>query len=226
MPANLIMKAESFSIAKWIYLSIVAHGLLFSAFGGIEYTPAQIYFSHSKSGIKLSLVEAVSNTPRQIKTEKQTAKKAQPKKNSLSNKQVATRYHRTQSTEQQHSILRPDKQLKKVVKSAPTSNTAPSSGMGESKLYKAALINSPKPPYPYRARRAGFEGKVVLNIKVNRLGQVRTAQILKSSGRADCDNSAKNTILERWRFKPATLFGNPIPSNTKIAVIFKLTNHS
>lgn len=84
------------------------------------------------------------------------------------------------------------------------------------------VVRAPKPPYPLTARREGFEGRGVFSVKVGRLGRVLAVDLLESTGRADCDKSALETIREHWRFKPAEAKGERIESSVKIAVSFSL----
>lgn len=65
------------------------------------------------------------------------------------------------------------------------------------------VLFGPKPPYPLAARRAGFEGAVVLRVLVDEAGAPKVAEVRQSSGRNDCDESAKRTIENKWRFEPA-----------------------
>ncbi len=61
-------------------------------------------------------------------------------------------------------------------------------------------ITAPKPPFPIGARKMGFNGTVELAIIIGKDGSVVTAEISHSSGREDCDQSALDTIKERWKF--------------------------
>lgn len=88
----------------------------------------------------------------------------------------------------------------------------------------SAPILAPKPPYPWAARRAGFEGSVELAVDISKSGEVSYARIVQSSGREDCDNSALETIREKWKFSPATQNGRPIDWNEKIVVVYSLKN--
>jgi TonB family protein len=85
-------------------------------------------------------------------------------------------------------------------------------------------IVAPKPPYPWAARRAGFEGSVELAVDISKSGEVSYARIVQSSGREDCDSSALETIREKWKFSPATRNGRPIDWNEKIVVVYSLKN--
>lgn len=85
-----------------------------------------------------------------------------------------------------------------------------------------AAIHAPKPPYPWAARRAGFEGRVLLSLKVDPAGAVRDAAVLQTSGREDCDSSALETVLTQWRFRPASLHGAPIEWQQQVAIVYRL----
>ncbi|HEX6863477.1 MAG TPA: energy transducer TonB, partial [Thermoanaerobaculia bacterium] len=72
------------------------------------------------------------------------------------------------------------------------------------------------PEYPESAREAKAEGDVVLEIVIDEQGRVRNPTVAKSSGNADLDQEALETIPE-WTFQPATLEGKPV------AVYFTIT---
>lgn len=84
------------------------------------------------------------------------------------------------------------------------------------------VLRSPKPPYPREARRAQFEGRVVFEILIDTSGRVQEARLAQSSGRKDCDEAARDTIVEDWRFSPAMLRGVAIPWRQRVAVAYRL----
>ncbi|WKZ56463.1 MAG: TonB family protein [Bdellovibrionota bacterium] len=96
------------------------------------------------------------------------------------------------------------------------------SGGGSGGVSGVAPVSVPKPPYPWAARRAGFEGRVLFDITIAPDGSVTEAQVAASSGRDDCDHAARRTILEQWRFQPATRFGRPVEWREQVAVVFRL----
>ncbi len=95
-------------------------------------------------------------------------------------------------------------------------------GLGQGSTNGAYPLASPKPPYPRRARLAGFEGRVEFDLVVGTDGRVRQAELLQSSGRADCDDAARGTLTDRWRFEPAQIGGRPIEWRERVAVVFSL----
>ncbi|MCB0318333.1 MAG: energy transducer TonB, partial [Bdellovibrionales bacterium] len=97
-----------------------------------------------------------------------------------------------------------------------------SRGLGEHHKTQVRIVQAPKPPYPFRARKLGFEGEVELAITIGKDGFVKTGNIIRSSGRNDCDSSALDTVLSKWRFSPATFSGIPIESKEQVVVRFQL----
>lgn len=93
---------------------------------------------------------------------------------------------------------------------------------GDHGVSNLGLLRAPKPPYPWAARRAGFEGRVIVAVEVAKDGSVRTAELAKSSGREDCDQSAVETIRDRWYFEPARINGQPIDWRENIVVVYDL----
>lgn len=93
---------------------------------------------------------------------------------------------------------------------------------GTSRVSGVSPIEVPKPPYPWAARRMGFEGKVQFDILVGTDGRVKDAALASSSGRSDCDQAARDTILSKWHFEPATRFGAPVEWKERVAVVFQL----
>jgi len=91
---------------------------------------------------------------------------------------------------------------------------------------RARILRAPKPEYPLRARQAGFEGTVTLNVAIAADGQVERVTILESSGRDDCDEAARASLLEKWQFAPAVVKGEPVGSSERVVVRFQLIERS
>ncbi|MCP3920310.1 MAG: energy transducer TonB [bacterium] len=64
----------------------------------------------------------------------------------------------------------------------------------------------PRPPYPRRAVRKGWEGTVVCRITIGTSGAVTAVDIQESSGHAILDTSVRETLLT-WRFLPGSRNG-------------------
>ena len=82
------------------------------------------------------------------------------------------------------------------------------------------LIN-PKPDYTEEARKARIEGLINLNVIIRNDGNVDVISVEQGLGYG-LDETAIDTIMTRWRFRPATLDGVPIDYPAKIEISFKL----
>lgn len=87
---------------------------------------------------------------------------------------------------------------------------------------RARPFLAPNPPYPMSARRDGAEGEVLVAASIDPDGLVTAVSVSQSSGRNDLDAAATDTVLRRWRFRPATRAGKPIPSRETVLVRFVL----
>lgn len=83
------------------------------------------------------------------------------------------------------------------------------------------VVNQVPPDYPASARENKIEGTVVLNTVIDAQGRVRNPTIAESSGNADLDRSAVDTIAQ-WTFQPATLDGKPIEVYYTLTIRFTL----
>lgn len=75
--------------------------------------------------------------------------------------------------------------------------------------------------YPEIARKAGIEGKVIVQVLVSEKGQVVRTKIMKSLGHSGCDEAAVNAI-KSVRWKPALQRDKPVKVWVAIPVIFRL----
>lgn len=66
--------------------------------------------------------------------------------------------------------------------------------------FSAANGFTPEPPYPPAARQEGREGVVELELVILPTGRVQAAQVSQTSGHADLDRAARETVLAKWRF--------------------------
>ena len=90
-------------------------------------------------------------------------------------------------------------------------------------LYKIGSINNPHPPYPFIARKKGFEGKLILEVLVNEDGSVKSTSIRESSGYEILDTVSKETV-EKWTFIPAKKMGRAVKDNIQVPIKFVLTD--
>lgn len=81
-------------------------------------------------------------------------------------------------------------------------------------------INRVVPRYPNAARRAGIEGAVIVRGIVRRDGRIDNLEIIKDLSHGLGDEARR--AVSRWRFRPATLRGEPIDVYYTVTVNFRL----
>jgi len=74
----------------------------------------------------------------------------------------------------------------------------------------ATAIATPKPEYPYDARRDQTEGRGLFRLVVNAAGTVDSAEAWQSTRSAQLDKAA-TAALKQWRFKPGTRRDGLVP---------------
>jgi periplasmic protein TonB len=79
------------------------------------------------------------------------------------------------------------------------------------------------PPYPAMARKRAMEGTVMLQVLVNKDGQVDDLEIETSSGFSLLDRAAL-TAVRKWRFEPGRQGEKKIQMWVRVPVTFKLKN--
>lgn len=75
-----------------------------------------------------------------------------------------------------------------------------------------------QPTYPEALRDAGVEGKVDVVFEVDRRGSVRDPQIQYATHKEF--GEAVKSVVQRWRFDPATDDGRPINLRVRMPVVF------
>jgi len=82
------------------------------------------------------------------------------------------------------------------------------------------LLSKVNPTYPPKAREAGIQGVVVLQVLIGRDGTISDLQPV--SGPAELVPAAMEAVRQ-WRYKPYLLMGEPVEIGTQIQVNFTLT---
>ena len=82
------------------------------------------------------------------------------------------------------------------------------------------LFYAPDPVFTEEARREKFEGTCVVSLVVDEQGNATRVQISTPVGHG-LDEKALEAV-KRYRFKPATLQGKPVPVRVNIEVNFKI----
>jgi len=81
--------------------------------------------------------------------------------------------------------------------------------------------NNPPPDYPTLAARQGWQGTVLLRVRVLSSGTVESVEVVRSSGKKVLDDAAIHTV-ERWVFAPSTRGTAPIDGYATVPIEFKL----
>jgi protein TonB len=81
--------------------------------------------------------------------------------------------------------------------------------------------NNPPPDYPTIAVRQGWQGTVLLRVRVLQSGTVESVEVVRSSGKKVLDDAAIHTV-ERWMFAPSTRGNSPIDGFATVPIEFKL----
>jgi protein TonB len=109
-------------------------------------------------------------------------------------------------------------------------NTAKSASgtQGNAEPYSEASSNAnygtnPKPKYPTIARSRGWQGKVLLRVRVTADGLSEAVSVHRSSGHEVLDESAVAAV-EKWRFIPAKRGNTAVACTVIVPIIFTLNN--
>jgi protein TonB len=81
--------------------------------------------------------------------------------------------------------------------------------------------NNPPPDYPAQAVRQGWQGTVLLRVRVLQSGTVESVEVVRSSGKKLLDDAAIQTV-QRWVFAPSTRGTTPVDGFATVPIEFKL----
>jgi TonB family protein len=81
-------------------------------------------------------------------------------------------------------------------------------------------IYQPEPEYSEEARKAKWQGIVILSLVVDEMGKAVRIQVTKPLG-LGLDQKAIEAV-EKWRFKPGMKDGKPVPVIASVEVTFRL----
>ena len=120
----------------------------------------------------------------------------------------------------------PAQQTSPAISSSSSTNVSATSQTSEAPTfteanYKANYAHNPKPDYPDIAKSRGWQGKVLLRVKVSAQGLSDDVTVEKSSGREILDDSAIEAV-KKWRFIPAKRGDTPVASSVIVPIDFKL----
>lgn len=103
-----------------------------------------------------------------------------------------------------------------------TTNEAAGGGAFSDARYDAAYLHNPEPPYPPMSKKMRETGRVTLRVFVLASGSAGKVEIKNSSGFARLDESARTTVLEKWRFVPARRGNENVDAWVNLSVSFNL----
>ncbi|SDM55693.1 outer membrane transport energization protein TonB (TC 2.C.1.1.1) [Geoalkalibacter ferrihydriticus] len=118
--------------------------------------------------------------------------------------------------------FRPDLALSGVPTAAPAGPSAPTAPVAYSQ--PLTPVSQVPPVYPRRALMQGLSGWVRLNFVINADGSVGEIEVVEASPRRGVFDHEAVRALSRWRFKPQTVEGQPVPAYASITINFNLEN--
>ncbi|NNG81600.1 energy transducer TonB [Acinetobacter sp. ANC 5378] len=114
--------------------------------------------------------------------------------------------------------------VKQVVPESPAEKAAPpvtqNLPVSEAKGY-AGYLSNPAPEYPEIALERGWEGSVLLRVKVSAFGHPLSVEVKQGSGKKALDDAALRTV-KRWKFSPAMRGSTAIEGWVDVPINFKL----
>lgn len=87
-----------------------------------------------------------------------------------------------------------------------------------------AYRSAPAPLYPRLALQRQWTGTVLLQVLVDVDGRPLDVSIARSSGHRELDEAARQQVLKRWSFQPATRNGVPVQALGLVPVAFSLSH--
>ncbi|CAM3592060.1 energy transducer TonB [Acinetobacter baumannii] len=90
----------------------------------------------------------------------------------------------------------------------------------EAKGY-AGYLSNPAPEYPEQALERGWEGSVILRVKVLANGSPDTVGVKQSSGKKILDSAAVRTV-KQWKFSPALKGKTPVEGWVDVPIHYQL----
>ncbi len=76
--------------------------------------------------------------------------------------------------------------------------------------------------YPISALRQHLQGTVLLRVLVDETGRPLQVTVVRGSGHAELDRSAREQVLAHWRFQPAIVNGHAVRAWASVPVSFTL----
>lgn len=193
------MNVPADTIKKFVIYSIVCHAGILLVWGSVVvHRSAPVYGDH----IEVSLKRFEFEKPQPAK--KPVRKKAVEKKEKKVVEKVEKR-DKSISLDKKKS----SEASEESAEAAPDSEARPSYGF------------TPRPGYPAVAIRRGYEGTVVLRVRVLADGSPAEVTVFRSSGHRILDKAAVKAV-RRWKFVPAQRGFRTVASTVKVPIEFRL----
>ena len=109
-----------------------------------------------------------------------------------------------------------------VFEMKPSTNST-SQTLKSSATYKIGSIKNPHPKYPLIARKKGWQGRLLLNVRISENGDVININVIQTSGFEILDQTSIETI-KGWKFTPAQIGKKKVEDFLNIPISFKLIN--
>ena len=154
-------------------------------------------------------------------TPKPEAKKTPPVKEKPVDIGEIEKLIKSQSTKQltRKVHVQPDQQKAQAVSAA---MVMPPSGKPSARdNFPISDLHNPSPEYPEMGVFLGYQGDVIVRIRVSAKGESLAVEILRSSGHKVLDDSAANA-LRKWRFTPTKHDKTPMNDSVIITVAYVL----
>jgi TonB family protein len=104
------------------------------------------------------------------------------------------------------------------VAAAATDKSSPPASFPPNKMAER-LLTRVNPKYPPEAKKAGIQGKVILDAVIGKTGDVESLKVV--SGPSELQQSALDAVRQ-WTYKPVLWNGAPIEVETTINVTYSL----
>lgn len=239
---NYILAKNRSMMAYALLLSTLWHGVAFGLpFIFQIFNAPNVYpdlASANKPTITIELVSAEQGKSRneilstqkiggirRVAQQKKSVNKSSTRNSANNNLAKKSSYRYSKKMRPRHRVKTSRRDTRPVKRAAisETMNFVSSAANGGDRppLYRIGSANNPRPPYPYLARKRGWQGRVVLSVYVDQDGVAVKVLIKKGSGHSILDRSAMLTI-EKWKFKPSLKGGKNVAAIVPVPVKFTL----
>lgn len=225
--------AIPFFVAPWFWISVGLHGAVLYCGSLLLVESAKFGVTQGLSSLEVNLVAApaaareASTSPEQDTLPESPVVKPVVSPDDLTEPVAEAIKPKPKSfATLQPSVRPPAAVTAKVSGSGESTSTGrdkitASSGGGARTVATPNYQNNPPPAYPEMARRQNQVGTVILHVEVSATGAAKSVEVERSSGYSLLDMSARQTV-QRWRFFPGRIAGQPVESVATVPIRFHL----